>query len=125
MNRKHVWDLVRIAKRDCTVVLTTHSMEEADALGDRIGIMSAGELVALGTSLHLKTKFGDGYRVSLVAPADSAIRKAASQVLERAPIEEAAGATIFALPDEAAIARRPRSLSSSRRSSRVGWAASR
>ena len=59
MNRKHVWDLVRDAKRDCTVVLTTHSMEEADALGDRIGILSSGQLVALGSSLHLKTKYGE------------------------------------------------------------------
>ena len=54
-----VWDLVRMCKRECTVVLTTHSMEEADALGDRIGIMSSGALVALGTSLHLKTKYGE------------------------------------------------------------------
>ena len=42
-----------------TVLLTTHSMEEADALGDRIGIMSAGKLVALGSSLRLKDKFGE------------------------------------------------------------------
>ena len=53
------------------MLLTTHSMEEADALGDRIGIMSAGQLVALGTSLHLKEKFGEGYRVKLVVPKDS------------------------------------------------------
>ena len=82
-------------------------MEEADALGDRIGIMSSGMLVALGSALHLKTKYGEGYRVSLVAPAESAnaIRKEASLVLGRAPVEEAAGATIFALPDAAAMAR--------------------
>lgn len=109
MNRKHVWDLVKVAKRDCTVVLTTHSMEEADALGDRIGIMSSGSLVALGTSLHLKTKYGGGFRVSLVASPTSApvIRKAASAKLGREPVEEAAGATIFTLPDQAAMARAP------------------
>ena len=107
MNRKHVWDLVRDAKRECTVVLTTHSMEEADALGDRISIMSGGSLVALGSSLHLKTKYGEGYRVSLVAPPSSLprIRRSASDALGRAPIEEAAGNILFALPDAAAMAR--------------------
>lgn len=109
MNRRHVWDLVKEAKRECTVVLTTHSMEEADALGDRIGIMSSGSLVALGTSLHLKTKYGRGFRVSLVASPSSAhvIRRIASAKLGREPIEEAAGTTIFTLPDEASIARAP------------------
>ena len=60
MTRRFVWDYVHETKRRRVVLLTTHSMEEADALGDRIGIMSQGALVALGTSLHLKNKFGDG-----------------------------------------------------------------
>jgi ABC-type multidrug transport system ATPase subunit len=36
-------------------------MEEADVLGDRIGIMKKGRFIALGTALHLKNKFGTGY----------------------------------------------------------------
>jgi len=40
-------------------------MEEADILGDKIGIMSHGQLSCIGTSLHLKNKFGAGYRVTL------------------------------------------------------------
>ena len=39
------------------IVLTTHSMEEADALSDEIAILSAGRLRAFGTSFFLKTKF--------------------------------------------------------------------
>ena len=60
------------------------------SLGDRIGIMSSGTLVALGSSLHLKTKYGEGYRVSLVAPPDSApiIRKEVTRALGREPVEE-------------------------------------
>ena len=45
------------------VVLTTHAMEEADTLGDVIAIMSRGRLCCLGSSLHLKNKYGSGYAV--------------------------------------------------------------
>eukprot|EP00960_Hanusia_phi_P066607 766433-Hanusia_phi.AAC.1 len=44
INRRHVWDVIEAAKQDRCVVLTTHSMEEADILGDRIGIMAKGRL---------------------------------------------------------------------------------
>ena len=47
------------------IVLTTHSMEEADILGDRIGIMARGTLRALGPSLRLKQRFGSGYQLSV------------------------------------------------------------
>ena len=60
MTRRFVWDYVHETKLRRVVLLTSHSMEEADILGDRIGIMSLGALVALGTSLHLRNKFGDG-----------------------------------------------------------------
>eukprot|EP01113_Clastostelium_recurvatum_P005090 TRINITY_DN1226_c0_g1_i1.p1 TRINITY_DN1226_c0_g1~~TRINITY_DN1226_c0_g1_i1.p1 ORF type:complete len:879 (-),score=247.94 TRINITY_DN1226_c0_g1_i1:81-2717(-) len=63
VSRRQVWNLIEKVKRGRIIVLTTHSMEEADVLGDRVGIMSRGRLVALGTSLHLKNKFGAGYQV--------------------------------------------------------------
>ena len=66
MNRREVWSLISTFKADRTILLTTHSMEEADFLGDRIGIMSAGRLIALGSSLHLKDRFGEGYQLRLV-----------------------------------------------------------
>ena len=43
-----------------TVVLTSHSMEECEALCTRIGIMTAGRLACLGTVQHLKNRFGAG-----------------------------------------------------------------
>jgi ABC-type multidrug transport system ATPase subunit len=47
------------------VILTTHSMEECEALCQRIGVLVKGELRALGTSQHLKTRFGQGFQVQL------------------------------------------------------------
>lgn len=53
-------------KRDRIILLTTHYMDEADILGDRIGIMTAGKLTCLGSSLFLKNRFGVGYVMTLV-----------------------------------------------------------
>ena len=62
VTRRALWDTLLDIKRDkrC-IILTTHSMEEADVLCDRIGIMSMGELKCLGTALYLKNKYGTGY----------------------------------------------------------------
>ena len=49
-----------------TVLLTTHSMEEADLLGDTIGVMCKGRMQACGTSLALKREHGDGYGLNCV-----------------------------------------------------------
>ena len=64
-SRRHLWDVILNSKKGKCIVLTTHSLEEADVLCDRIGIMSKGSLRCLGTSLHLKNKFGEGFRVSI------------------------------------------------------------
>ena len=63
--RRAMWSLIDIAKAGRSIVLTTHSMEEADALCGRIGIMAYGSLRCLGPSLHLKRRFGDGFRVEV------------------------------------------------------------
>lgn len=56
--RSELWDLIRGLKGGTTVVLTTHYMEEAEALSDRIGIMKDGVLVSVGTAEELKVKAG-------------------------------------------------------------------
>lgn len=56
--RSELWELVRSLKGNVTVVLTTHYMEEAEALSDRIGIMRSGRLLALGTAQELKELAG-------------------------------------------------------------------
>ncbi|XP_028763396.1 ABC transporter A family member 2-like isoform X1 [Neltuma alba] len=61
ITRRHVWDIIENAKRGRAIVLTTHSMEEADILSDRIGIMAKGRLRCIGTSVRLKSRFGTGF----------------------------------------------------------------
>ena len=54
---KHdLWELIRSLKGSITMILTTHYMEEAEALSDRIGIMKEGKLLAVGTPAELKEK---------------------------------------------------------------------
>ncbi|XP_010256707.1 PREDICTED: ABC transporter A family member 2-like isoform X2 [Nelumbo nucifera] len=61
ITRRHVWDIIEDAKKGRAIVLTTHSMEEADILSDRIAIMAKGKLRCIGTSIRLKSKFGTGF----------------------------------------------------------------
>ena len=56
--RHELWDTVRTLKGKVTIILTTHYMEEAEALSDRIGIMKSGRLLAVGTAEELKQKAG-------------------------------------------------------------------
>ena len=74
--RRAMWALIDIAKSGRSIVLTTHSMEEADALCGRIGIMAYGSLRCLGPSLHLKRRFGDGFRVEVTAVGEAALPSA-------------------------------------------------
>ena len=56
-----MWQIIEAEMSGRSVILTTHSMEEADILCSRIGIMSRGKLKCIGTALHLKKTFGEGY----------------------------------------------------------------
>ena len=56
--RHELWDVIRAMKGRITIILTTHYMEEAAALSDRIGIMKDGRLLAVGTVAELMEKAG-------------------------------------------------------------------
>ena len=56
--RHELWDVIRLLKGNVTIILTTHYMEEAETLSDRIGIMKSGRLLAMGTVEELKEKAG-------------------------------------------------------------------
>ncbi|MBP3461833.1 MAG: ABC transporter ATP-binding protein [Bacilli bacterium] len=56
--RKELWNIIKKLKGKITIILTTHYMEEAESLSDRIGIMSKGNLVDVGTSEELINKSG-------------------------------------------------------------------
>ncbi len=56
--RHDLWNIIRSLKGEITIILTTHYMEEAEELSDRIGIMKDGRLLAVGTAEELTTKAG-------------------------------------------------------------------
>ncbi|KAJ3203256.1 hypothetical protein HDU67_010287, partial [Dinochytrium kinnereticum] len=61
--RRLIWSIVQKARKGKTIVLTTHSMEEAEALCQRIGIMAKGTLRCFANPLRLKELYGSGFRV--------------------------------------------------------------
>ncbi|CAG8573287.1 3953_t:CDS:2 [Acaulospora colombiana] len=101
VNRRHVWSFIEKFKKGRVIILTTHSMEEADVLGDRICVMAHGKLRALGNTIHLKNKFGTGYRISLVTnPQDSPrLKELVESKLPGVNLEDdSAGALIYEMP---------------------------
>jgi len=64
--RKEIWEVLELYKRDRVIFLTTHYMDEADELGDTIGILNQGKLLCCGSSRYLKHKFGIGYHLNIV-----------------------------------------------------------
>uniref|UniRef100_A0A8C6U9M4 ABC transporter domain-containing protein n=1 Tax=Neogobius melanostomus TaxID=47308 RepID=A0A8C6U9M4_9GOBI len=64
--RRGIWELLLKYKEGRTIILSTHHMDEADILGDRIAIISHGKMRCCGSSLFLKKQFGSGYYLTLV-----------------------------------------------------------
>ena len=66
--RHELWELIRALKGKTTIILTTHYMEEAAALSDRIGIMKDGRLLAVGTAEELNRKAGtDNFETAFIS----------------------------------------------------------
>lgn len=73
--RSDLWDVIRSLKGKVTIILTTHYMEEAEALSDRIGIMKDGKILALGTAAQLKEKSGtDKFEDAFIAIVKGAVK---------------------------------------------------
>jgi ABC-type multidrug transport system ATPase subunit len=70
LSRRNIWDMLQNTKKGRTILLTTHSMEEADILGDTIAILKKGKLEVCGTSLYLKNHYGIGYNLYIIKLAD-------------------------------------------------------
>jgi ABC-type uncharacterized transport system ATPase subunit len=60
-SRRNLWDVVRSSKKGRGIVLTTHSMEEAEILCDRLGIFVDGQLVCIGNPKEITSRYGDYY----------------------------------------------------------------
>lgn len=98
--RRFMWKVIsRMSTQDgrCSIILTTHSMEEAEALCTRIGVMVNGRLQCLGSAQHLKLRFGDGFEVNIKTelPSDELVI-----ALTRTLISKSALATVQLTPEQ-------------------------
>lgn len=69
-SRRAVWELIRCMKQGRVTVLSTHYMDEADILGDRIGILHKGRLRCCGSPHFLKRAYDCGYNITFVKKSD-------------------------------------------------------
>ncbi|KAF2763115.1 ATP-binding cassette sub-family A member 7 [Pseudovirgaria hyperparasitica] len=86
VSRRKIWDILMAERGIRTMILTTHFLDEADVLADRIAILSKGNLKAEGSAAELKHHLGGGYRIYLdhsfnVSTGDMAISGLRSRVL--------------------------------------------
>ncbi|XP_061877711.1 retinal-specific phospholipid-transporting ATPase ABCA4-like isoform X1 [Entelurus aequoreus] len=65
-SRRSIWDLLLKYRTGCTVIMSTHHMDEADLLSDRVAIISQGRLHCCGSPIFLKNCFGAGFYLTLV-----------------------------------------------------------
>lgn len=68
ISRRKIWDIILAKQGSVSIILTTHFLDEADLLSDKIAILSKGNLKAEGTTVHLKDNLGGGYRVYIAHP---------------------------------------------------------
>jgi len=74
-SKRFMWTLLNSTMEGRSVILTTHSMDECEALCARIGIMVNGMLVCLGSAAHLKERHGSGYQFEVTFKAESIPRE--------------------------------------------------
>ena len=65
-SKKSLWDFLKNYQKNKIILITTHSLDEAEYLGDRIGIMSDGHFICCGTSSFLKSKYPCGFNINLL-----------------------------------------------------------
>ncbi|CAE8744011.1 unnamed protein product [Polarella glacialis] len=80
--RRGMWETLKNWRAGHILCLTTHYMDEADALGDRIAIMSHGKLACSGSSTFLKKKFGCGYVISIAKVAQTGLSAANDRIMQ-------------------------------------------
>jgi len=109
VSRRQLWQLIQKNRKSKAILLTTHFMDEADILGDRISIMKDGIMHAMGTSTFLKNQFGVGYiikfstAVELSASRLTPLVSAVKRFISEASLISAAGTeVILRLPKTAA-----------------------
>jgi ATP-binding cassette subfamily A (ABC1) protein 3 len=99
--KRFMWSVIARVAKAASIVLTTHSMEEVEALCTRIGIMVGGRLRCLGSSQHLKNRHGQGFvtELRLLAPTADAVEAVEARVA--AALGNASGAPALWMPRSA------------------------
>ena len=101
-SRRHLWGLIeRLRREGRTILLTTHYMEEAERLSDRVGIIDRGRIIVEGTPEELKARIG-GDRVHLRYPDEGSAREAASRLEGAGYRVKLAGDTVIVTVENAA-----------------------
>uniref|UniRef100_A0A4W6E1W5 P-type phospholipid transporter n=1 Tax=Lates calcarifer TaxID=8187 RepID=A0A4W6E1W5_LATCA len=95
--RRGIWELLLKYKQGRTIILSTHHMDEADILGDRIAIISHGKMRCCGSSLFLKKCFGSGYYLTLVR--DGAEKMTAQHCPSRSSPDDGIGSQSWSSSD--------------------------
>ncbi|KHJ86592.1 ABC transporter, ATP-binding protein [Oesophagostomum dentatum] len=68
--RREIWEVLSMMRdsSESSLLLTSHSMDECEALCSRIAILQKGRMIAIGTSQQLKSRFGNSFTITMVAP---------------------------------------------------------
>ncbi|XP_063831031.1 retinal-specific phospholipid-transporting ATPase ABCA4-like [Ostrinia nubilalis] len=96
--RRSLWDIFVSLRGSHTVLLSTHFMEEADALGDRVAALHAGQLRCHATPMYLKRAIGTGYRLTFIttgSPKEAAITSVVQSVVPEATATASGFNSIF------------------------------
>ncbi|KAI8741863.1 ATP-binding cassette sub-family A member 3, partial [Biomphalaria glabrata] len=102
--RRELWDFLKTKQKGRTILLTTHYMDEADVLGDRIVIMAEGVIKCCGTPNFLKRIYGTGYQLTIEKKPDCSVKKVTSMIQSHIPegryMQETPTEIFYILPDE-------------------------
>lgn len=83
VSRRKIWDIILAARKDRTIIMTTHYLDEADWLADQIILMDKGVKQAQGSSAELKQRLGNGYVIHASAAASNLLPPTGLEILDR------------------------------------------
>ena len=103
VSRRHVWSLIQKLKEDTAIIMTTHAMEEAEILSDKLIVLDHGELKCSGTPQQLKNMLGKGYRINMVCDKENLqrVKSLMKTVIPSGIFQESSGSSggmVFDLP---------------------------
>ena len=102
--RRRLWEMLKRNKAGRIVILTTHYMDEADILGDRIAIMAEGKVQCVGSSLFLKNNYGVGYNLVIAKktrdPAPQVDQFICARIDNAKKLQEVSSEITYQLPKE-------------------------